>query len=324
MPLQFGLLDEPLPVVIIPDRSLVYYTWDLKTWWKRSIGLALKNFSYSATINKFAATLPGTPTVAPVNIAVGTNIISSQVSVFVGLSSLLQSSGVSSVHYVNEQWFLCEQRYVHRFPNDGSIATRYSVATGLIMATIIYDATTSRYIIAGETYNYYTTNFSSFLQVSNGLGVGGRMNSMCVGSGGRIVSVGWVLTAGKISTSDNSGGSWTARTLNPPAGVTTYTALVVVYVSQLGMYFIGCQGGLIYSSSDAITWTHRITLTNAASPYTLGYSEKLKKVLAVGCNSLGLCCVESTNGITWIDSAPVNNDSWTSLMTSPNKGVITR
>ena len=326
MPLQFGVINEPLPVVIIPNGTTIYYSWDLKTWWTRIIGISAGNVAYDSASGKFA-TAPNSFPAAPnfIRIATGTGVISLPASAWAGIGSGTGPSTPPSTHYANEQWFLCETRYIHKYPVNGAAGARYSVATGIILSSVVYDSVTSRYIIGGGINNYYTTDFSSFTSIANGFPSTSTTNGLCVGSAGRIVTVGETAGVGRISTSDNGGSTWTARTLTPPAGISAYRALSVVYVSQLGMYFVGCQSGLVYSSPDAITWTHRATLTNTAQIHTIGYSQKLGKVFAVGTASSTLNVVESTNGTTWVNSDHVRNDNWVwSGGTLAKRGAITR
>lgn len=328
MPLQFGVINEPLPVVIIPNATAIYYSWDLKTWWTRVIGISASNIAYDSVSGKFAAcTAPPNYPAAPnfIRIATGTGVISSPASAWVGIGSGTGPSSEPSVHYANEQWFLCETRYIHKYPVSGAAGARYSVATGIILSGVVYDSVTSRYIIGGGINNYHTTDFVSFTSVANGMPSTSTTNGLCVGSAGRIVTVGQTSAVGRISTSDNGGSTWTARTLTPPSGVSAYRALSVVYVSQLGMYFVGCQSGIVYSSPDAITWTHRATLANVPNIHTIGYSQKLGKVFAVGTVSSTLNVAESTNGTTWVNSDHVRNDNWVwSGSTLVKRGAIIR
>ena len=327
MPLQFGVINEPLPVVIIPNATAIYYSWDLKTWWTRVIGISASNIAYDSVSGKFAAcTAPPNYPAAPnfIRIATGTGVISSPASAWVGIGSGTGPSSAPSVHYANEQWFLCETSYIHKYPVSGAAGARYSVAAGIILSGVVYDSVTSRYIIGGGINNYHTTDFVSFTSVANGMPSTSTTNGLCVGSAGRIVTVGQTAAVGRISTSDNGGSTWTARTLTPPSGVSAYRALSVVYVSQLGMYFVACQSGLVYSSPDAITWTHRATLANAPNIHTIGYSQKLGKVFAVGTTSSTLNVAESTNGTTWVNSDHVRNDNWTGASMLVKRGAIIR
>lgn len=325
MPLQFGVINEPLPVVIIADSSSIYYTWDLKTWWLRTIGVTNRGFAYDSITNKFAVAPPSFPAVPNfIRIATGTGAISNQSSAWVGVGTAAAPSTIPGIRYANENWFITETRYIHKYPVNGSVGARYSIEPSVVMTDIVYDAVTSRYIISGGINNYHTTDFSSFTTVANGFPASSTANALCVGASGRIVVVGQSAAVGKVSTSDNGGSSWTARILTPPSGVSAYRAISVIYVSQLGLYFLACQSGLVYSSADAITWTHRATLANASYVRSIGYSQKLRKVFAIGATPSALNVMESTNGTTWVDSNPVRNDNWVLGTILPSRGVITR
>jgi hypothetical protein len=184
---------------------------------------------------------------------------------------------------------------VMRYVSGSWGSTRAYTAAAVNINLLEYDSVTNAYAGAVGGLGIYTTNFSASPWTLPGLGFGTTPGAygLAKGSDRRLVIGGVGSSAGKISTSDDFGQTWTNRTL--PPGTSRIVSLV--YVTELGLYVYLSFIGQIGISKDGTSWTEVYTSANLATPAFIGYSPSLKKLFAVD-GSLSNYEI-SVDGVNW-------------------------
>jgi hypothetical protein len=306
MPFSTTMFSRQLPIAVATDITFNYfcYTYDLKTWIRNNVvgapagigpiafdsgtnAFIMRNQSNNNTSNcyiMFGGSLFGTT-------AAQTNISSANSKLYSQFAKGTHLSGAFHIHQGNGQ--------VMRYVNSAWASVRAYTAAAVDIRTLTYDSVTNAYAGSVGGLGIYTTNFSASPWTLPGLGFGTSPNAygLAKGSDRRLVLGGIGGGVGKISTSDDSGQSWTNRTI--PVGTTRIVSLV--YSTDLGIYAYLSLTGQIGTSTDGTTWSERYTSSNLSTPAFIGYSPSLKKMFAVD-NALSNYEL-SADGITWAGGA---------------------
>lgn len=296
------MFSRQLPIAVATDITFTYfcYTYDLKTWIRNNVvgspaGIGpiayssgtnefmMRNQSNNNTTNcytMFGGSVFGTT-------AAQTNVSSVNSKAYAQFAKGLYLSGAFHIHQGNGQ--------VMKYVTGSWSLVRAYTAAAVDIRTLAYDSVTNAYAGSVGGLGIYTTNFSASPWTLPGLGFGTSPNAygLAKGSDRRLVLGGIGGGIGKISTSDDSGQSWTNRTI--PVGTTRIVSLV--YVTELGIYAYLSLTGQIGTSTDGTAWSERYTSSNLSTPAFIGYSPSLKKMFAVD-SSLSNYEI-SDDGITW-------------------------
>jgi len=297
MPVIFSIFADRRPVSVIASGIYMYYTLDLKTWYRSRLTTSLTAIgaAYDPSNDLYAVSIQTTSPGSVIE-TTGQGFLSNFNS---RNSGAWRSIGARSrnasalMRYANDNWFICDTSFISKIPVKSTAGT-FSTVSSIVFTDVAYSSPTGRYLFSGSGTVRHTTDLSTFTSVAVGFGSSPVTTLLAVGSGGRIVVGGEALGGvGRISTTDNGGTSWTNRTI---AGTRVRS---LSYLSQLGLYVVANQSGEIYTSSDAVTWTIRATMSAGVSVYTLGYSNKMKVAYAI---DQRLNTYVSSDGLTWSDN----------------------
>jgi hypothetical protein len=231
---------------------------------------------------------------------------------------------------VTDDFILCDQANTRIVQFDGTTWTQYTKAAsyqflGVRVSTQLYVfATTSGYayrntnlVSATDDNTYIGHSTKDFIYaLSNWLSITGNTirysnnattwNSATptgVTDGYALATNGTtVVCVGNGISSATSVTVWTSRT---PGDFGTAALRCVIWAGgTLNLWVAAGNNGVIYTSSDAATWTARVSNTN--SHFTkLTFNTTSNKVVAYTSTTLPYAVIESSNGTTWTPVTPV-------------------
>lgn len=119
-----------------------------------------------------------------------------------------------------------------------------------------------------------------------------------------------------VSYSTDGGATWT-YVPNPGIPVEVFA---LIWVQEFELFIAGTSGGRIYTSPDAITWTHQVSIPTLAGATFTGFAWAASLGLLVGVLNNGSVAT-SPDGITWTDQGDKGN-SLNTVSWSPELGLF--